>query len=372
MATSYPNPRPSVPGTVRITDPGDLIASVPALLGFRPGRSLVLICLGFAADAVPGAAPCTVRAVLRSDLPETACGPFDLEPLRRVAQACERERIESVTAVFVDPDDSACARLMHENLLDELRECLDGYGVELEDVYELAALTAGETWRGLRGAGSRGVLPDPGATQVAAARVLAGRVMHGSREELEAHVRPAGGTDRGAMTELLTQARARAAGGSAGRDAGARDRELVERVLVAVARNDSGDEHTADELVEIALALAVPRVRDCLLGLTLTDEADAAERMWLLLARTLPPPDCAQAATMYGFSVYCRGEGPMAGIALVAALEADPRHRLAGLLDRALQRAVHPDVVADLAATGLELAAGIGVAMPPVSGSCAR
>lgn len=47
--------------TVKLSDPGELLASVPALLGFRPARSLVAVCLS--GEPTP-----SVGAVMRHDL----------------------------------------------------------------------------------------------------------------------------------------------------------------------------------------------------------------------------------------------------------------------------------------------------------------
>jgi hypothetical protein len=42
-------------------------------------------------------------------------------------------------------------------------------------------------------------------------------------------------------------------------------------------------------------------------------------------------------------SAYVRGDGPLTGVALSAALAADPGHRMAGLLDVALHGGVRPE-----------------------------
>lgn len=373
MATMHPNPLPEMPGSVRITDPGDLLAAIPAMLGFCPERSLVVI--GFA--AVGDGGRCAVRAVMRHDLPDSGIGPPDLEPLYRIAGVCGREDFEFAVAVVIDEDESAGARRMHAYLLEVLWDFLSEHDVPLRESFELAALEAGSPWRGRRGDdGSHGVLPDPGASQLAATLVFEGRVIHPTRADLADVLRPDDVEDRRRLALLLARARADSeptsrpgapAGSPAGEVSDELARVLFESVLTAIARAESGEEFADRELVEIALALGVPTVRDALLGLALTEEAAAAERMWLRLARALPPPDCAEAATMFGFSAYTRGDGPLAGIALAEALGAHPGHRLARLLDEAMQRGVRPEAVTDLARTGLEVADRLGVTLPPVS-----
>ena len=55
---------PDIRPTVRLTEHGDLIAAVPHLLGFYPGRSLVVIAIAPQANET-----LTIAACLRSDLP---------------------------------------------------------------------------------------------------------------------------------------------------------------------------------------------------------------------------------------------------------------------------------------------------------------
>jgi hypothetical protein len=65
------------------------------------------------------------------------------------------------------------------------------------------------------------------------------------------------------------------------------------------------------------------------------------------------------------FSAYARGDGPLAGVALDAALRCDPDHRMAGMLDQALQSGMRPEQIRELAFTGYRLARRLGVELPP-------
>jgi hypothetical protein len=68
---------------------------------------------------------------------------------------------------------------------------------------------------------------------------------------------------------------------------------------------------------------------------------------------------------LLAFSAYARGDGPLAGLALEAALSADPNHRMAGMLDTALQSGMRPEQIRELAGTGYRLAEKLGVRLPP-------
>jgi hypothetical protein len=73
----------------------------------------------------------------------------------------------------------------------------------------------------------------------------------------------------------------------------------------------------------------------------------------------------AEALVLLAFSAYVRGDGPLAGVALEAALCGDPTHRMAGMLDTALQTGMRPEQIRELAATGYRLADQLGVRLPP-------
>jgi len=107
------------------------------------------------------------------------------------------------------------------------------------------------------------------------------------------------------------------------------------------------------------------QVRDTLYALAVGESAGEAESLWALLARTLPPPWRVEALVLLAFSAYARGDGPLAGVSLEAALRCDPDHRMAGMLDTALQSGVRPEHIRELAVTGYRLAKRLGLRLPP-------
>lgn len=120
-----------------------------------------------------------------------------------------------------------------------------------------------------------------------------------------------------------------------------------------------------DDAVRLACAVTDSRVRDTLYALAVGEHAAAAESVWAALARTLPAPWRLEALVLLAFSAYARGDGPLAGVALQAALDVDSEHHMAGLLDSALQAGMRPDRIRELALTGYKLAERLGVQMPP-------
>ncbi len=134
--------------------------------------------------------------------------------------------------------------------------------------------------------------------------------------------------------------------------------------MAAAARVAAGDELAEPMVARLACALTDPQVRDTLYALAVGDGAAQAEALWALLSRTLPAPWRAEALVLLAFSAYARGDGPLAGVSLEAALRCDPNHRMAGMLDRALQSGMRPEQIRELAATGYRLAKRLGITLP--------
>lgn len=253
-------------------------------------------------------------------------------------------------------------------VVDELEEVLAPSDVHLLDVFVTTDIDAGAAWFDLLDAGHRGILPDPSASKVAVAQVVGGRAIRSSRAELEEVVEAGPELERLRIADLVDAARdsvvlARDLARTA-QDPYRGDRRELRRVLTDIARVASGEVLLASECADLALALTNLAVRDALLALAVGDQADAAEQLWMLLARTLPDPERAGAATLLGYSAYVRGDGPLAGVALAAALDSDPAHNLARLLDNALQSGLRPEAVRELAGIGFEVARRIGIDLP--------
>jgi hypothetical protein len=106
-------------------------------------------------------------------------------------------------------------------------------------------------------------------------------------------------------------------------------------------------------------------VRDILYALAVGESAGEAESLWAALARALPLPWRVEALVLLAFSAYARGDGPLAGVSLEAALRCAPDHRMAGMLDTALQSGLRPEQIRELAGTGYRLAKRLGVRLPP-------
>lgn len=321
--------------------PGVLIAALPAVLGFVPEKSLVLVTVD------RGTMGCVMRVDLADDL-----------PVEHVAQVAATARPDSAIAVVVDEAGANC-RLCNDEyreLTETLAGALAGHGIELLAAHVVDRVAAGGRWHCVDGCGSAGVIEDPSASPLAAAAVLDGRRLYARRAELQN------------VIAVGDPARAAALAASIRNDGGRTDAEArsdVEAAIEAAAQVAGGDELSDATVARLAGALTDFTVRDTLYALAVGENAGQAESLWAELSRRLPEPWRVEALVLLAYSAYVRGDGPLAGVSLEAALRCDGTHRMAAMLDTALQSGLHPEQIRELAATGFRLADRLGVRLPP-------
>ena len=133
-------------------------------------------------------------------------------------------------------------------------------------------------------------------------------------------------------------------------------RRDVENAMAAAARVAGGQSLSDAELAELGCALSDVQVRDTLYALAVGENAGEAESLWAVLARTLPQPWRVEALVLLAFSAYARGDGPLAGVSLEAALRCDPRPSDGGHAGHGI--AVRPTARADPGTGGHRLPTG--------------
>ncbi|MEV6099991.1 DUF4192 domain-containing protein [Nocardia sp. NPDC051981] len=369
-AADPPFEDPGEPGA-RLRAPGDLIAAVPAMLGFMPARSLVVTVLR-ADQASPDIA--AVEVVTRMDLDNPGRSAMGML-VDRVAGICVRHRAVAALALVVDDRATVPTRKhrgvrarKHHDLVAALEHRLDVDAVPLAGAWAVQAIGAELPWWTLSGPWSRGLQPDPAASMVTLRHVLEGRPLRGSRRELTdiLVVDPVARDATAAALEVAVAAAARRLARVV-QDGDPRVPLRLEvcRVLRYLERVEAGARLTPAEVADVAVALRDSALRDIMFGLAPGPRADGAEALWLQLARALPDPDRAEAAALLGYCAYTRGDGPLAGVALDAALAADPKHRMAMLLDLGLQTGLRPERLGRLADSGREAAAELGIHLGP-------
>lgn len=331
--TPAPTTDPDEPVRVRLRGAGDVVASLPALLGYDARSSLVLIVVSHD--------PRQVRLTMRVDIPSTP-GP---RSWRAVADAFAPglRAAGGSEALLVQVDGEP-------EWADEVADALDltlaRYDMALADVI----VTADGYYRSRRCHDPQCCPPQgrpvPGTSALTAAAVTTGRVIRGSRDELAAEITPpddaaAARADRAA--ELFVAALPH---GSLDTSPNGIEALLARACAAAV---DTG-EVALDDAVRLALMLAAPDVRDQTYIHLVTAGEDAHRLLWASVCRQLPREYCAAPLAYFALAVYLQGSGAVANVALGAANEVDCAHPTVRLIDDLVAAAVSPrDVRSTLA-----------------------
>ncbi|AMY55796.1 DUF4192 domain-containing protein [Rhodococcoides fascians] len=348
---------------VRIGDASELLAAIPAMLGFDPHRSMVLIALEDGGTSIgPTMRHDLVLAGEHTDRragSDTRATPDMLDVIDYLAGYCAFENIVSVIAVFVDDrlgrNERTHYTLDVQDLVNELEVTLPTFGVRLEAAFATSAIADAAHWWSLQGPRQHGRIADPTASPLTVARVLGGYPVRGSRDELAEFIAP--GPVETVQAVAAEMARFRRS------DALSLTDHLT-AVLSYLARSPYDSELETTDFARVAVAIGHVQVRDAVLALTLGEDADVVEEFWAHLVRVVPNRERAIAATLLAFSAYVRGDGPMARIAIDAALKADSSHSLASLLDRSLGVGASPALVREVAESGFACARACGIRLP--------
>lgn len=342
-----------------ITDPGDLIAAIPAMLGFTPHRSLVFALV--AANPKQTGSQ-TVWCVARTDLPPPGQPAGFAIIAGQVARLCLDPRTAGIIVVFVDDTKTTAGSGRDAEFLAYIRHLsalFDERGIDIAGLV-VPRIAAGAVWRSVIDPLWSGILPDPTTSTVAARR---GQHLTLGADKATHHL----------QVDHILRGRVSAEMREAGSDAARRLGRAVQigniddytrRALWLVMQTvtaSSEQQPTPRALAEVAVALRTNEVRDVMFAVALGVHAQTAERLWLLLTRALPDPDRAQAATLLAYSAYLRGDGILAGAALRVAIDSDPEYRMAMLLDIALTHACPPDRLTRVARSAVETATGLRI-----------
>jgi hypothetical protein len=327
---------------VQISDPGEVAAALPHLLGFRPEESVVIVGLG-------GPSGGRVGLTVRADLPP----PQHAAPL--AAALARGVATDDPTAVLVavvseaddEPDRSGGVDLPHRDLVHAVVVTFADRAIPVRDVL---LVRRGRWWSydcpdACCAPGAGTPLPG-GVSTLEVASVATGQVLAQSREELEARITHLDPIDRDEVREasfaMVTarNARAQEAGWGAVEKAAwtaveTAVRERRAEAAVAALRPQA--------LAEIVWGLQHTSLRDRALGLALGDDAAAAEALWTECTRRAPWMLAAAPATLLAVSAWLRGDGAMASVALERALDSDEDYQLAQLLRSALAACIRPE-----------------------------
>ena len=329
----------SRPYKVSLTDPGEIAAALPVLLGFRPRESVVLVSL-------TGPRGVRVGLTVRGDIPPPEYARLVADELTRSVLTAGPE----AALLVVVSEEPVHGELPHRALVHEVTMALHRERLPLRD----ALLVGANRWWSYDCPSSccrpeRGTPLPEGTSELAVATVAAGVVVADSREELAARI-----ASRPEARELAAVARRVAAQASArladvGADATAEESWAAVQAGVAHAR--AGTALSDRALARILWGLRDIDVRDRALQLAL-DEDPAVDSLWTECVRRAPRRYVPAPATLLAVGAWLRGDGAMAGVALDRALGADRTYRLAVLLRQALTACLPPDQLRSIIVSG--------------------
>jgi len=344
--------RPAAPDPglidVRLSDLGEVAASIPQLLGFHPHESVVLVSL-------TGPRASRVGLTMRVDIPAP-----------RHARAVSTALVEGaltdrpggvLLAIFSENPDLVAAtgeELPHRALVHDLVTGLAAHAVPVRDAI---LVREGHWWsydcpRPCCAPGAGTPLPAE-LTELEVAAVATGVVVERDRAALGARIAPPDRPARDAMAVTCAQVAVECAEDILARGWDTVAEQSWTALLEALARfrpgaPTSGAGLSDREVARLLWGLRDRAVRDRALELALGADAPAAEQLWTECTRRAPAPLDAAPATLLAVSTWVRGDGAMADVALTRALAGDPHYALARLLAQALTACLPPAELREL------------------------
>ena len=314
------------PSTFVARNPTDLIAVVPAVLGFHPQDSVVLLTFG-----PPGA---TFHA--RVDLPVEAGEQGEVADVLVEAVLANRVRR---AAVLLYTDDVEVASAQAQVLVGRLLEL----GV---DVIEVLRVDDGH-WHPVPEDGSAGTAYELETHPFTAQRVFEGQVVHRDRAELADSLV---GTDEADAVQVALAATRFADLVATSKEAShsspgflrTEARWLQYRIRSHLEDNRRQlDARDAGRL--LVLASLVP-IRDVAWAEIARENAGSHVDLWRDLVRRSPRELLPGASSLLAFAAWQHGDGALAWCAIDRCLEVDPDYSMAHCVAEVLTRALPPGV----------------------------
>jgi hypothetical protein len=320
---------------LQVSSPDSVLAVIPALLGFHPANSLVII----------GTKPPRgrIEVAFRYDLPE----PPDTGAAAKIAahavSILARQQLPTAIVAGYGPEPTITP--VADALVAGLRQA----GITL---YDMLRVEGGRYWsygcQDPQCCPPEGTPFDPSSHPAAISLAAAGGKALRDRAALAATIAP---VNSGQMCEAIRQVEqciADIAGQGTEPD---HQREatqhLVRQGLHAVREaldsyRNEGSSITDDQYAWLAVALTHLRVRDDAWARMVPEHADAHLRLWTFLVQYVPARYVPAPASLLAFTAWQSGNGALANIAAERALAADPDYSMAQLLLEAISAGLPP------------------------------
>lgn len=323
---------------IHVSNPGDLIETVPYLMGFHPTESLALV--GFAGDRSGRLQRVTVT--MRLDLPDELGDLAGLGPLREAFAASATDSVVAIAhtdRIRGDPRTMPELRALKDLLVDDL----EAIGLQVIDVLVATDTRWWSMWCDrLECCPVEGTARHLDSSSAAAEATYAGLVALPDRQALAATMNGASPDERARLEPLLAAATHRL---DAAVDRAAR-RRLLRTDLAAIlrtARRYPAQQGSVPDrqLARFAVALTEVAVRDAV-WLAVDDRSVDAGALLYLFHTRLPAGYAAAPLFLYGWAQWRAGNGTLAVMAAERALAADPAYSAAQLLVGAVRRGLNP------------------------------
>ncbi|NED99497.1 DUF4192 domain-containing protein [Phytoactinopolyspora halotolerans] len=322
--------------TARISSPADVVGVIPAILGFHPSESVVVLCLHMPTNRA--------GLVMRVDLPQ----PRDSEPFAaEMAARVGRENADAVVVVCYTEEGDSSGELPRRHLIDQFLDELFLRDIGCTE----ALLVRADRWWSYTC--HRPCCPDSGtplpttptgaAVAIQAERALAGAAVLPGREALEASVEGPAGARKVSLEQRFAAACAQLSEEVGQRGAAAVRRDSLAAVTEMRDRFMRGDRELDDaDAVRVLAGLEDKWVRDALVTWGLDQRGDEIQAFLTVLAQHAVDDSCAAICTVVAAVAYQQGHGALALVALQRALRAEPEYQFALLLDSLLDAQVNP------------------------------
>ncbi|PDP86519.1 hypothetical protein CQJ94_16855 [Glycomyces fuscus] len=335
-ADGVPLPPPRGPGgtepggpALTLTNPTDIIATLPYLVGTPPDPGIVVL------------------AVRDKGVHSAFCGDLDRltaagDPLARAAVPVDMAVAEGCTALVVvayGPPERVTPHV------DRILSAARGRNLAVVDALRV---TGGRYWSYTCARADccpvEGTVVNVDSSTVPASAVLHGIVpvqplsaVTAEAERVREVLRPVHGLERAAMDAVAEEVQARARRLLEQGMRGALTDRGLSAVLAAVRAERAGRGPTGrEELAWLGVYLGQIRVRDEAWARITAEAAPAHQELWGRVTRHLPRHQRAAPASLLAVAAWQRGDEPLAAAALDVALAADPGYSMAVLMSRAL------------------------------------
>jgi hypothetical protein len=320
----------SATAVARLSNPGEILAVLPSLCGFRPDESLVVMSLRGPRKRL--------GLTARVDLPPERDEPAVARLL------ADRMVSDGARAVVIAVYSEHGGR---PGLVDALRGACDSRRLVLHEALHVQ----GSRWTSYTC--SQPCCPDTGTPVPAAPPVLglvqaeqvaSGRAQLASRQDLVRSLAPPSLLAAASADQRLDRAEQLWRHTRVERGLAASRRATSEHARVLLDRVSAGGEVTPRDAALLAVGVSDVVARDQLATLVLTREDELLSLLVQVARQTTPPWD-APVCALLALTAYAKGDGATANVALDRALSGTPDHSLSLLLRQWLDAGLPPEHV---------------------------